>query len=312
MRIVVLGGTGVVGRHVVALAIARGHDVESGSRHTRSDLSVPQHRVDLRNGQGLDELLHRHDVVIDVTNVAAMRAASAIRAFEETAGHVVTAATRARVARLVLLSIVGIDEVPLGYYRGKLAQEAAYRTAKVPVTVLRSTQFHEFPGQMLAAATRGPIAVLPRSMIQPVAARDVASALLDAAEGPPVSRMPDLGGPEIHALPDLARRLLRSRNRSTRVLAPWLPGRSARLMSQGALLLREGRTSSQTFDQWLATAERQVGNTFFFLAIACSLLCATRSAYCLYYININLIYNSVCLSHIFPVFGDTICWGKYV
>jgi uncharacterized protein YbjT (DUF2867 family) len=257
VRIVVLGGTGVVGRHVVELAIARSHDVASGSRHNRTGLPVPQHYVDLRTGHGLAELLHPDDVVIDVTNVTAMRAASAISAFEQTAGHVVTAAARARVTRLVLLSIVGIDEVPLGYYRGKLAQEATYRTGKVPVTVLRSTQFHEFPGQMLAAATRGPIAILPRSMIQPVAARDVASALLDAAEGPPVSRMPDLGGPEIHALPDLARRLLRSRNESTRVLAAWLPGRSARLMSQGALLLREGRTSSQTFDQWLTTADRR-------------------------------------------------------
>lgn len=255
MRIVVLGGTGVVGRHVVELAVAHGHDVISGSRHDRNGLPAPQHHVDLRTGRGLAELLHRDDVVIDVTNVADMRAASAIRGFEETAGHVVTAATRARAARLVLLSIVGIDEVPLGYYRGKLAQEAAYRTAKVPVTVLRSTQFHEFPGQLLAAATRGPFAILPRSMIQPVAARDVASALLEAAEGPHVSRMPDLGGPEIHALPDLARRLLRARNQSTRVLAPWLPGRAAELMSQGALLLREGRTSSQTFDQWLTAPD---------------------------------------------------------
>ncbi len=255
MRIVVLGGTGVVGRHVVEQAIARGHDVASGSRHDAANSVAPQHRVDLRTGRGLADLLRRDDVVVDVTNVSAARAASAIHGFEETAAHAVAAATRARAARLVLLSIVGIDDVPLGYYRGKLAQEAVYRTAKVPVTVLRATQFHEFPGQMLAVATRGPVALLPRSMIQPVAARDVAAALIDAAEQPHQARMPDLAGPEVHALPDLARRLLRARGGSTRVLCPWLPGRAARLMSQGALLLREGRTSSLTFDEWLASQE---------------------------------------------------------
>jgi len=251
VRLVVLGGTGAVGAHVVRQALERGHAVVAASRHGKAPTSATGRVVDLRTGEGLRKALNRDDVVIDVTNVQVTRAKPAIEAFTGMASQVVIAADAARVARVVVLSIVGIDDVPLGYYRGKLAQEAAYRLATTPVTVLRATQFHEFVGQVLPSMTKGGIAFVPRSVIQPVAAADVATALLDAAEGPYVERAEDIGGPEIHPLPDLAQRWVDAHGGSPRVMATWLPGRAASRMANGGLLLTSGRTTTLTFDEWL-------------------------------------------------------------
>jgi uncharacterized protein YbjT (DUF2867 family) len=256
MRIVVLGGTGVVGSHVVRQALERGHNVVVASRHGGAPKGATGRAVDLRTGEGLRKALNRDDVVIDVTNVRATRAKPAIEAFTGMASQVVIAADAARVARVVVLSIVGIDDVPLGYYRGKLAQEAAYRLATTPATVLRATQFHEFIGQVLPSMTKAGIAFVPRSMIQPVAASDVAAELLDAAEGPYAERAADLGGPEVHALPDLAERWVVAHGGAPRVMATWLPGRAASRMANGGLLLKSGRTTTLTFDDWLAQRRR--------------------------------------------------------
>jgi uncharacterized protein YbjT (DUF2867 family) len=251
VRIVVLGATGAVGSHVVRHATQRGHAVVAASRHGEAPTPATGRVVDLRTGEGLRRALQRDDVVIDVSNVHATRAKPAIEAFTAMANQVTLAADAAGVARIVVLSIVGIDDVPLGYYRGKRAQEATYRLAKTSVTVLRSTQFHEFIGQVLPSMTKAGIAFVPRSMIQPVAAADVATALLDAAEAPYVERAEDIGGPEIHPLPDLAQRWVDAHGGAPRVMATWLPGRAASRMANGGLLLTSGRTTTLTFDEWL-------------------------------------------------------------
>jgi len=172
MRIAVAGGTGVVGSHVVDALRAEGNDAVVLSRRTG---------VDLTAGAGLDAALDGVDAVIDTANVTTVSAGVATRFFEAATGNLVAAAARARVAHVVLLSIVGIDRIPHDYLAGKLAQERVVETGTVPWTILRATQFHEFAGQVFDRAKVGPLHVAPRGRVQPVAARD-------SAGGPPPRR----------------------------------------------------------------------------------------------------------------------------
>jgi uncharacterized protein YbjT (DUF2867 family) len=151
-----------------------------------------------------------------------------------------------------VVSIVGIDRVPgYGYYQAKLAHEAAARAGSVPVTILRATQFHEFPAQVLSLTRRGPVAVVPRMRSQPVAARTVGHHLVRLAETQP-GGIVELAGPEVHEMPELARKLLAAQGSHALVVPVALPG--TRPMRDGALLASAGATiEGPTFDEWLAT-----------------------------------------------------------
>ncbi|HEY5833088.1 SDR family oxidoreductase [Streptomyces sp.] len=243
MRVAVAGGTGVAGRQVVEALTVRGHEPVVVAR---------SRGVDLLTGEGLDAALASVDAVIDVSNTVTASRRKA-EAFFETAGrNLMTAEERAGVGHHVTLSIVGIDRVGLGYYRGKLRQEAVVRAGRVPWTVLRATQFLEFPDQVLALMP-GPVAVVPRMRIQPVAVREVAAALAELAAGPPLGMAPELAGPREEELADLARRVLRARGERRRVLAVRLPGATGRALAGGALLPAEpGPRATRTFDEWLA------------------------------------------------------------
>ena len=144
----------------------------------------------------------------------ALGARKSVRFFETATRHLLDAEQRAGAAHHVALSIVGIDRVRLGYYRGKLRQEEVISAGSVPWTVLRATQFHEFPAQT-AARVPGPLVPAPRMRTQTVAAREVAAELVRLATGEPVGRAPDIAGPEIAYLPDLLRRFLRARGGRT-------------------------------------------------------------------------------------------------
>ena len=153
-----------------------------------------------------------------------------------------------------MLSIVGIDEVPTGYYKAKLAQERAARAGSIPVTVVRATQFHDFPAQILSVLAKGPVAVVPSIPVQPVSTHDVAQALLDAAEAATAADLVQVGGPERRDLVDLARRTLEAQGRKVFVLRLRMPGEAGRAMRGGGLLLKEGRQGSERFEDWLATS----------------------------------------------------------
>ena len=246
MRIAVAGGTGLVGRLVVEEVRAAGHTPVVLARSTG---------VDLTTGAGLDEALDGVDAVVDVSNVTTTSRARSVAFFEAATGNLLAAGARAGVAHHVALSIVGVDRVGLGYYRGKLAQEALVlgsgASGGVAGSVLRATQFHEFASQMLARG--GPFALAPRMLTQPVAAREVAVALAELAAGEPVGLAPDLAGPERQQMSDMVRRLQRARGGRRPVLPVRFPGATGKAMLQGGLLpTGPGPRGSRTFDEWLA------------------------------------------------------------
>jgi uncharacterized protein YbjT (DUF2867 family) len=244
MRIAVAGATGVVGRHVDAVARERGHEVVPLARSLG---------VDLTTGGGLAERLAGVDAVVDVTSVATQRRAAAETFFGNVSRSLLTAEKRAGVSHHVVLSIVGIDDVGTGYYQGKQFQEYVVTEGAVPWSILRATQFHEFAEQSLGFVRVGPLSLVPRMLSQPVAAAEVAEALVDLVEAGPSGRVPDLAGPERRDLVDLARRVSQARGLGRRVVPLRVPGGAGRAMRCGALTPSdEGPRGRQTFEEWLA------------------------------------------------------------
>lgn len=247
MRVAVAGGTGLTGRQVVEALTARGHEPVVMAR---------SEGVDLVTGAGLDKALASVEAVIDVSNTVTVNRRKAVAFFEAAGRNLLAAEAAAGVRHHVTLSIVGIDRVGLGYYAGKLRQEELVTAGPVPWTVLRATQFHEFADQVLGLVP-GPVALVPRMRSQPVAVREVAVALAELAVGPPVGTAPELAGPRVEEMDDMARRLLFTRGSRRRVVSPRLPGTTGKAMAGGALLpTGPGMRGVQTFAQWLADRAR--------------------------------------------------------
>ncbi|GGJ24295.1 SDR family oxidoreductase [Streptomyces brasiliensis] len=242
MKIAVAGGTGLAGRRVVETLRARGHAPVVLSRG---------HGVDLLTGSGLDAALAGAEAVIDVSNVITTRKSVSVDFFDKAGRNLVGAAERAGARHLVTLSIVGIDRVKNPYYAGKLRQEEIVRGGAVPWTVLRATQFHEFAGQVLGGVP-GPIAVVPAGRVQPIAVREVSEALADLALEPPRAMAPELAGPRVESLVDMARRVVAAGGARRRPVLPlYLPGG----MSSGGLLpTGPGPRGTQTFTDWLLSS----------------------------------------------------------
>jgi uncharacterized protein YbjT (DUF2867 family) len=245
MRIAVAGGTGTVGKYVVLAAERAGHQVAVLSRRTG---------VDVRTGDGLMAALEGADIVVDAINAESMSRSKASAIFEETTRRLQVAGAAQGVARLVTLSIVGIDRVPgFGYYQAKLAQEAAALEGPLPVTIVRATQFHEFPAQMLGRLHLGPLALVPRMRVQPIAARTVGEILVEIASAPPGETMVEVAGPEPADLVDLARAVVVRRGQRTAVVSVPVPGQGGKAMRTGALLPTPGaHLAGPPFAEWLA------------------------------------------------------------
>ena len=235
------GGTGLIGRHVVTLVEQAGHEPVVLAR---------SRGVDITTGSGLDAALAGAQVVIDVSNVTTLSKKRAVRFFTAGTEQLIEAGGRAGVKHHLALSIVGIDRVGFGYYAGKLAQEDLIRRGGLPWTVLRATQFHEFPGQLLDRS-RGPLAVAPRMLVQPVAAREVAQRLVELATGSAVGLAPEIAGPQVHELAYLVRQVARARGRRRLVVPLPIPGGSA--ARNGLLPTGEPTTGIQTFAEWLSS-----------------------------------------------------------
>ncbi|GAB2462305.1 SDR family oxidoreductase [Jatrophihabitans fulvus] len=188
MKVVVIGGTGLIGRQVVDLLVAAGHEAVA---------AAPSTGVDILTGEGLAESLAGADVVVDVTNSPSF-ADDDVLAFFQTAGRTIAEAeSAAGVRHHVALSIVGADRVPdSGYMRAKVAQEAIVEQSGVPYTIVRATQFFEFLRAIADSATVAGVVRIPDADIQPMAASDVARAVADAAVAAPVGGRVEVAGPE--------------------------------------------------------------------------------------------------------------------
>jgi uncharacterized protein YbjT (DUF2867 family) len=247
MRVAVAGGTGVVGSHTVSALRRAGHEPVVLAR---------SQGVDVVTGRGLDAALSGADAVIDVTNVVTVRRHEATEFFTAATRRLLDVGRRAGVRHHVVLSIVGVERVGIGYYRAKLEQERLVQESDRPFTVLRATQFHEFPGQLLARM-RGPVAFLPRMRIRPVAAVEVAERLSAIAAGNPLGAGPEVAGPEVHDVVDLARRVEAGQPKPRRVVALPVVGKAARAVAGEALLPSANATVGKiTFDDWLTAEHR--------------------------------------------------------
>ncbi|MFG3108100.1 SDR family oxidoreductase [Streptomyces tendae] len=243
MRVAVAGGTGLVGKYVVAELRAAGHTPVILAR---------SHGVDLTTGEGLAGKLSGSDAVIDVANIVTTRRKTAVDFFSRTTGQLIAAARAGGVAHLVTLSIVGSDEVDFGYYFGKRAQEELVRDSAVPWTVVRATQFFEFPEPLLSSAS--PVVMVPRMLTRPVAAQDVAQTLVEHAVEGPAGMAPEIAGPDQMDMVDMARRIARARGRRRLVVPVTLPGKVGKAMTTGGLLPRgEYLRGRRTFDAHLAS-----------------------------------------------------------
>jgi len=247
MRIAIAGGTGVVGSYTGDAAENAGHDVVVLTRKSG---------VDVQTGEGLSAALDGVEVIIDTLNLVSIKGSASKAFFVATSRNLQEAGSRAGVKHLVTLSIVGIDRVPgYPYYKAKLAQEAAATHGPLPVTILRATQFHEFPAQIMQVARRGPVAIVPRMKSQPVAARTVGEHLVRLASERPTG-IHELAGPDVHDIADLAKRIVAARGSNLKVIGVPVPGATGKQMRAGALLATEGTTiDGPSFDEWLGSGD---------------------------------------------------------
>ncbi|GGR99808.1 LysR family transcriptional regulator [Micromonospora fulviviridis] len=196
MKLTVIGGTGLIGSQVVQKLRAAGHEAVP---------AAPSTGVDLLTGEGLDRALEGAQVVVNVANSPTFDDAS-IDFFRTTMNNLLAAGERAGVGHQVVLSIVGVDQVPqLDYYRAKTLQEDLLRQGPTPYSIVRATQFFEFMNAVLSWTSDASTVRLPATRIQPMAAADVVDAVVDVATGAPLNGVRNVAGPDVFALDDLGR-----------------------------------------------------------------------------------------------------------
>jgi uncharacterized protein YbjT (DUF2867 family) len=276
--VVVTGGTGVLGRHVVDRLLAAGCPVRVVSRrpeprpepHPRPTghlvQAQPEPRSDPTRGRGPSESRPTTarqwataDLLTGAGVPAAVRGAAVVvhcaTAFggthEVTALRTLLAATAPARPHLVYVSIAGVDRIPFGYYRAKLAAERVVERSGLPFTILRATQFHDLVRILFAGAVRLPVMPVPDVRFQPVDAGDVAARLVELARGEPVGRVELMGGPEVLTAVTLARQYLHAVGRRRRVVPFALPGKAFRGFRDGGNLVPDHATGQTTFAEYL-------------------------------------------------------------
>ncbi|GHO47811.1 SDR family oxidoreductase [Ktedonospora formicarum] len=210
MKIVVIGGSGLIGKKLVSKLREHNHQVIAAS---------PSTGVNTITGEGLAQALVGAQVVVDVVNAPSWEDKAVLDFFETSGRNLLAAEVVAGVGHHVALSIVGVDRLPhSGYYRAKVAQEDLIKASMVPYTILHATQFFEFVGGIAQEASDGQTIRLPPAFLQPILSDDVVTALADVTLGSPVNGIVEVAGPEKIHLDDLVRRFLSANNDTRQVI----------------------------------------------------------------------------------------------
>lgn len=250
-RILLTGGSGRLGRELVPRLQASGFIVRVMSRQPARGDEPPGTewaQADLENGAGLAEALEGVGGVIHAASDVLKR-----RVDVDGTGLLLEEAQKVGVEQFVYISIVGVDQINFGYYQNKLAAERLIEASGLPWTVLRATQFHSFVNQILWALTRLPLAFIPRNWrFQSIAEVDVANQLLAAVQQGPAGRPPDVGGPEILSMDEMARQWLDAQGMRRAMVHLPVPGGLSAGFRRGLNTTPENRVGQITWAKWLA------------------------------------------------------------
>lgn len=244
MRIAVMGATGNVGSLTAAALERNGHEVVRVSRSLG---------VDLLTGIGLDAVLADVEAVVDATNAPLDDRDGTVAYFGTTTRNLLAAEKRAGVRHHVLLSIVGVDRIEgNAHYAGKREQERLVASGSVPWTIVRATQFHDFPETVMSWTERDGVAAVAPLLMQPIAPADLADVLAEVAAGKPQEHYPDVAGPETQDLIDMARRTNEARGRTLKLVPTWSAALGPEMAGNVMLPGERARITPTTFDDWLA------------------------------------------------------------
>jgi uncharacterized protein YbjT (DUF2867 family) len=244
-KIVVIGGTGLIGSKLVAKLTDHGHEAIAAS---------PTSGVDTLTGDGLAEVLAGAQVVVDVSNSPSFEDKAALEFFTTSTGNLLAAEKTAGAGHHVALSVVGTERLSeSGYFRAKIAQEKLIKESGIPYSIVHATQFFEFVKSIADSATDGKTVRLSHALIQPIAADDVASAVGRAAVGEPINATVEVGGPEQFGLDELIRKGLSFRGDSREVVVDPQARYFGALLEERTLVPGDGALIFESrFEDWLA------------------------------------------------------------
>jgi uncharacterized protein YbjT (DUF2867 family) len=253
MKVAVVGGTGVLGKPLVAALAARGDEVLALSRKPGRTMpeGVSHRRVDLTTGDGLAGALAGVEVIVDASSSSTPRRAAPVMV--EGTKRLLRAGAEAGARHYVGVSIVGCERVPMAYYKVKVQQEAAIVAAAIPWSLLRATQFHTLIDHLFRQDARFGIVRSGSARLQPVDPPLVAERMAAAAHAEPAGRLPDVAGPEVLTLAELARAWRRAGHRALPLRFPMI-GPIGRPLREGALCNPDAAAGGRTFEEWLADA----------------------------------------------------------
>ena len=247
MKIVVIGGTGLIGSKTVAILRQGGHEVLAAS---------PRSGINTITGEGLDEAMAGTQVVIDLANSPSFEDKAVLEFFETSGRNLLAAEAAANVRHHVALSIVAIDRTDNGYFRAKVAQENLIKASGIPYTIIRSTQFLEFLGGIAASSAEGNKVRVSPGLFQPIAAEDVAAFVADVALAPPHNGIVEIAGPERVPFNEIVARYLKAVGDPREVVSdPETRYWGGRVDEHSLVPWGEARLGRIGFDEWLRRSQ---------------------------------------------------------